>query len=675
VSGLAVRYQRDGRPADRPAVDAMLAAIPYRGPDGRWSWCHGAVALGYGQSAVTPEEQLEQQPHVCPRSGCALVADIRLDNRPEVLAQLPERLPAAASDAAVALAAYLAWGIAAFRRLLGDFAVVVWDPRREQLVCARDAGGQRGLFYWLEPRIFAAASEIHPLLLEPETPLAPNHDRIREFLTPINLYRNEKDHHQTFYQDIFAVPAGHALIVDARSSRLVCHTPPPAAVAIRYRRDEEYAEQYLALFQEVVRSRLRSVHPLGVLLSGGLDSSSIACVAQELYRAGRAVDRGFLGLSLVFPGMACDEQSLIGDIQAKYGFPTRLIPAPDTGGWLTVEPRGFQEAPNMGLPTLRDAVVGAAQAAGIRVLLTGDIADSYVGGSPLVFDALIRRGRLLEALRRLFAYRRMAREPLRTTVALHCLAPLLPRRLQIAIDLIAIQRRFAREQPWLVPAWMPAPLRQELVERHRAQQVAAERARRFANPGQEAEYQLLVPPEIARHPAPWSVEFWRPFADRRLQTFMLSIPPELKYAPHPATSDYYAGSKRLVRQALRGIVPESVRTRTTKTHFEAVFEASVERQWPAYEAVFGPGARPLVAGYGYIDHARFWERLMRLRSGEAGGDLLYLVQMISLETWLRALQLPRSRAVAVAAAPAVSATGCCIIKASSKGDVVKGAPV
>lgn len=652
MSGLAVRYYRDGRPADRPAVDAMLAAMPYRGPDGRWSWNHGAVALGHGMSAITPEEQAERQPHVCPRSGCALVADIRLDNRAEVLAQLPERLPAAASDAAVALAAYLAWGIDAFWRLLGDFAVVIWDPRREQLVCARDASGQRGLFYRLDPRTFTAASEIHPLLLEPAVPLAPNHDRIREFLTPINLYRNEKDQHQTFYQDIFAVPAGHALIVDARSSRLVRHTPPPAAVAMRYRRDEEYAEQYLALFQEVVRSRLRSVHPLGVLLSGGLDSSSIACVAQELYRAGRAVDRGFLGLSLVFPGMACDEQPLISDIQAKYGFPTRLIPAPETGGWLTVEPRGFQEAPNMGLPALRDAVVGAAQAAGIRVLLTGDVADSYVGGSPLVFDSLLRRGRLLEALRRLRAYQRTAREPLRTTLALHCLAPLLPRRLQVAIDLAAIQRRFAREHQWLVPAWMPTSLRQELIERHHAQQLAVGRARRFANPGQEAEYRLLVPPEIARHPAPWSVELWRPFADRRLQTFMLSIPPELKYAPHPAAPDYYAGSKQVVRQALRGIVPESVRTRTAKTHFEAVFEASVERQWPVYEATFGPGARPLVAGYGYIDRARFWERLNRLRAGEPAGDLLYVVQMISLETWLRALHLPRPQAVTIAAVPA-----------------------
>src|SRR5207249_1849001 len=107
---------------------------------------------------------------------------------------------------------------------------------------------------------------------------------------------------------------------------------PPAE--LRYRTDDEYAEHFLALFSEVVGARLRSSRPLGAMLSGGLDSSSVVCMAQELYRAGRADARGFTSFSLVFDGLECDERHLIGDIQAKYGFQARFVPPDGFYDWL-----------------------------------------------------------------------------------------------------------------------------------------------------------------------------------------------------------------------------------------------------------------------------------------------------------------------------------------------------
>jgi asparagine synthase (glutamine-hydrolysing) len=200
-----------------------------------------------------------------------------------------------------------------------------------------------------------------------------------------------------------------------------------------------------------------------------------------------------------------------------------------------------------------------------------------------------------------------------------------------------------------MPAWMPDALREDLADRHLTLCLETERRRRFASPSRHWEYDMLYPPEITRHPAPWPVEIWRPFADRRLHAFLLAVPPEQKYAPHPETDDYYAASKALVRRSMRGIVPESIRTRTSKTYFDAVFEAEMERAWPAFEAAFGPAARPEIARHGLVDRQAFWARLEHARGHLHGPDAAYILQVVALESWLRIFRLERSRRVAVPA--------------------------
>src|SRR5581483_2774076 len=117
-----------------------------------------------------------------------IVADVRLDNRAELLSQLDGLRQPTLSDANLILQAYEAWGLAMPARLLGDFAFVIWDPRQQRLIAARDTSGQRTLFYHLNQHRFAAASEIHQLLQDPTVPIAPNHERIRDGLVPINAF-------------------------------------------------------------------------------------------------------------------------------------------------------------------------------------------------------------------------------------------------------------------------------------------------------------------------------------------------------------------------------------------------------------------------------------------------------------------------------------------------------
>lgn len=649
MSGLAAVFHRDGRPSEAAAAWAMLDAIPYRGPDGMWVRTWETGALGFAKMAVTPEEELEQQPLVSPRTGCAIIADVRLDNRADLLGKLPNRPLPTASDAELILRAYEAWDSDAPRHLLGDFAFIIWDPRRQRLVCARDTYGQRGLYFRVDRGTFAAASEIHQLFQDPSVSIIPNEEHIRNSLVPINVFRHEQDQASTFYNEIYALPAAHLLVVDregVRTSRYWKFQPP---AELRYRFDSEYADHYLSLFSDVVRARLRSSRPLGALLSGGLDSSAIVCIAHELYRSGLATSHGFMSFSTTYEGLDCDERQYVQDIQAKYGFDLHYLTEGPSDGRLHLEPGGFLESPSMGVQSSVGDGLDAACRAGVRVLFTGEIADSCVGGSWLVFDSLLRKGQLRSFWRYLRHYDRLSTESLIKTISLYSLAPLLPlsvQRLMMSADILRTARR--QGQRW-VPSWMPGSLRDALIRRNLDAYLDTERHRQFSNPTRHLEHHLLYPPPISRHPAPWPLQISRPFADRQLHEFLLAIPPEHKFVPHHESDEVYAGSKRLVRDALQGILPESVRTRTGKTIFSSALESELKRQWPLYESVFGPLARSEVARRGWIDQTQLWERLKELRNGVGTdrGDLVYALRIAELENWFRTFNLPREQLVTV----------------------------
>lgn len=649
MSGLAVLFSRDGRPVDREEVGDMLRAIPYRGLDGLWARTFAPVVLGYAKLTITPEERSEEQPLVSPRTGCAIVADIRLDNRVELLAALPDPPISSASDAELVLRAYETWGADAAARLVGDFAFVVWDPRSQRLICARDGTGQRTLFYRANGHTFAAASEIQQLLQDPTVSIDANEQRIRDFLVPFNALRNQADCHETFYQGIFSLPAGHLLLVDSTNLKIQRYWELAPRSEIRYRTADEYSAHFKELFDQAVASRLRSVHCTSAMLSGGLDSSSIVCTAHQLYNSRKVAHRGFKSHSLVFGELECDEYDLIRDIQSRYGFDAEYLPVEQGQWWLNLAPPGFQESPSVGVSDGRDLIWKSAVDAGSRTILTGDLADGCILGSPLVFDSLLRQGKLRECQSRLGRFRRGATEPMWKTLLLGCALPLLPLTLAKQFR-IWMLRRHSRRGPKRLPLeWITAPLGEELMRRNNDLLIEAERRRRFSSPARHAEYLLLSPPETFRHPAGWPLEIWRPFSDRRLLEFLFAVPPEQKFEPHPETDEFYAGSKKILRNAMQGVLPDSVRTRKSKTIFSSAIVDVISRSWSTYEAAFGPGSNSEIAARGYIDRSRFWERLQLLRSGADLPEVIYIYHVIALETWLRSLRLSRTELTSVTA--------------------------
>ncbi len=393
---------------------------------------------------------------------------------------------------------------------------------------------------------------------------------------------------------------------------------------------------------------------MGAMLSGGLDSSSIVSTALHLARTGRGPAPDFTAYSLLYDGLECDERPLIRDVQTAYDLPVEYVSPEGYYQWLQEAPQGFRISPTVGVNE-RDAIFKVASGQGVRVLLSGDVADATIRGSLYDFDALLRQGRLSELRRYLDVYRESTGDRLLKVLALYCLRPYLPLPLQQRA-LQAFTRRSHGQVAWrLVPQWLPEAWRQDLSQRHLELSLEMEGQRRFGNETRHLTYLAITPPELAANPTGWPVEHWRPFADRRLHEFVLAVPPEQLYRPHPTAANFYAGAKRLLRESMRGILPESIRTRTAPTDFASVFEQDVQRRWSSYERVFGPVAQPEIASRGYVDHHRFWGKLVELHDGGAGADLIYVMRFVGLESWLRTFRLPRSVQVSYAGnGPAVA---------------------
>src|SRR3989441_814506 len=276
MSAIAGIVRLDGAPADRANLDRMLERLAHRGPDGHGS--HIADSCGLGPRMLwTPPQALHQRlPPPNSTGGPPPTADARIDNREELCSLLCA--PSTVTDADLILQAYARWGERCPEHLLGDFAFALWDARRGLLFCARDHFGVKPFYYHHRPgRLFAFASEIKGLLVLSDVPRRLNETRVADYLVPLL-----EDKEITFYEEIVRLPPAHRMVVTREGVRIDQYWTLDPEREIRMKSDAEYAAAFREIFTEAVRCRLRSAFPVGSMLSGGLDSSSIACVPREL---------------------------------------------------------------------------------------------------------------------------------------------------------------------------------------------------------------------------------------------------------------------------------------------------------------------------------------------------------------------------------------------------------
>jgi len=180
MSALAVIYNLDGRPVSREVLIRMRDASTLRGPDAATDWISKSAGLAHRILFTTPESLQERQPWKDESGGIVLMYAGRVDNRDDLRREfiahgLEPRNP---TDAELLLRAYQRWGEGFPERVLGDFAVVLWDEYRQTLLCARDTAGIGQLHYFTDGKVFLCTSEISQLFQYFDSPPVPNEGMI-----------------------------------------------------------------------------------------------------------------------------------------------------------------------------------------------------------------------------------------------------------------------------------------------------------------------------------------------------------------------------------------------------------------------------------------------------------------------------------------------------------------
>ncbi len=603
MSALAGVFHRDGRPVSPSLLQRLLAPVAHRGPDGARADVAGAVGLAHLSLCTTPEDHHDRQPLHDAASGLRLTFAGRLDNRDELAAALD---PAAdlrgAADSAYVLRAYERWGQDCPARLLGDFAFAIWDERRREVFCARDVIGIRPFVYHLTDRVFVWASECRQLLaagvVEPE----PNEGMVAEVLA--DEFRRTDE---TLFRGVSRLPPAHSMTVgeDRVAVRAYWRLDPEREV--RYAHDAEYDEHFRALFEDAVRCRLRTDRGVvAVSLSGGLDSSAVAGVAQSAARA--AGGPALAAFSMVFPDRpAYDESRYSAAVARMWDLEAHAVaPSPLDADRIRTDAARHMDVPELASDQLLGQVRERMRARGCRVVLTGLGGDQVLTGSVLHYADLLRRFHLAAAWSQ---YRSDARvgDAGWTPAALVTagVLPLLPAWFRAAAAPLARRWGYRR----IVPDWVaPGFAARVGLENRLRLQVPDPRPSSFARwdvcRSVASASQLQLTEAAERTTAEYGLEQRHPFFDRRLVEFCVAMPENQRWRGDR--------TKAVMRRALAPVLPPEVGRRRDKGDFSPQFIGQLDAL--GGEAFID---RLRVAELGWVDQARISAMFREMRRRHA----------------------------------------------------------
>lgn len=613
----------------RPGADSPRAEVErlLEGRTGAWRVTERPGACFAFDAAIPGSEEEGREDDVAeagtahdPRTGEDLLFSGRLDNRSELVAALdgvfhggscPQEHASHSGDAQLVLAALRAWGADGLGRLLGSFVFVRFDARGHRLLAVRDALGDRSLYTFRDGRRVVAASELPLVLGHPAVSRDVDETSLAHFFAV-----EAPPPGSTYFASVREVPPGHSVELSPDGEEARSYWPPASIDPIRHRCDADYVDAFRELLAESVRCRMPADAPVAVLMSGGLDSTSVAAAA-----AREASRRGSPGavhsISWVFDELPrADERRFLEPVVKRLGLVGHQIvgdrewPLRDLASWPV-----RAEAPWQGpYCRLQNAAYGVAREHGVRVLLTGEFGDHLFADTVFwLRDLLTDRGPAA------------AWRGLRGEVSRRGAASILrsgPLR-------SAVSRALGwRGRPSKPPAW--------LTPNARSRVAASRRAWRDAP--------FPLPPRDRVRPFPWildplcalasslehptarraGIDLRRPFRDRRLIEFMLAMPAHLLRRP--------GWTKWILREALRGVLPEPVRERRqVSTLLPLTARGLVEREAERVQEILG---RPDAQWRRHVDADWLVSTFpQRLAQGLDGVESVVAWQCLCYELW------------------------------------------
>ena len=386
IAGILTNSSQN--PPERAELAAMIATLHHRGPDGTGQLIDGAIGLAHARLSII-DIAGGQQPIHNEDLTVQVVFNGEIFNYVELRGELVERGHRfyTHSDTEVIVHLYEEHGERFVDHLNGQFAIALWDSRRQRLVLVRDRTGIRPLFYTEAAGRLVFASEVKALFALPEVRRSLDARALAEICTYWSPLAP-----RTAFEGVSSLPPGHVMVVEGNVRRLHRYwdwTFPDAQTgsADQDRPEADYADELRELLIDSVRLQLRADVPVGAYLSGGLDSSIVTSIIRNFS------DTPLRTFSLTFEDAEFDESAYQQELVDYLG--TKHTSIRCTRGDIAASfPRTIlhTESPIVRTaPTPLMLLSGHVREAGYKVVLTGEGADEVFGGYDLFKEAKIRR--------------------------------------------------------------------------------------------------------------------------------------------------------------------------------------------------------------------------------------------------------------------------------------------
>lgn len=602
----------DGADQITPVQLNKVARIldPY-GPD-----CHGkheasGLRMLFRGFHTTRESRGEEQPRVG-RTGFILMWDGRLDNRLELIRQLGGVPAPDESDLAIVCESYEHWGTGCFARIIGDWAISIWEPRERRVILARDPIGTRHLYYTVDGRALVWSTLIDAVLATVIQKPELDEEYIAGWLVFSPSVRLSP------YRGIQPVPPSCYVSVQNGKATVKKYWDFDPAKKTRFAHDRDYEEQFRELFSQAVRRRLRSDTAILAELSGGMDSTSIVCMSDMILAKGEGETPRLDTVSFYDDSEPnWNEREYFAEVEKKRGRTGCHI---DVSGQ-SIFNLDFTGAHFSGLPggycpptVMSEQFATLVARQGNRVLLSGVGGDETTGGVPSATPELAdllasRRFRALAHKLKLWAINK--RKPWFHLFweALHGFLP---------PALVGLPK-YRRPGSWL---------QRDFIQSNKHALAGYESRWLFFGPdptfqinidtlnglrGQLASISLPNPPYEKRYP----------YLDRDFLEFVFSVPREQMVRP---------GQRRsLMRRALDGVVPDAILRRRRK----AFVSRNPLIEFKRHSAYVVSLTQHLVAeSLGVADSSGVMKAIEDACQGKEI-PLAHLLRVFVLESWLR----------------------------------------
>ncbi len=561
MSGIAGIYSFNNSIVQEKQLETLLSKISHRGLEGCRLWRSGHVGFVHCLSVTTPEDAGKLYPYQDTLTQIVITADARIDNRNDLIEKIGiSDNPYSLSDSKLIVEAYKKWGTNCPVELIGDFSFAIWDPTQNHLFCARDHIGTRPFFYTISDKYIAFSSDIRSLTILPEISSTIDDTKMADFL---NLrVENNSD---TFFKNIKRLSPATSMVFTSSKKRFVTYWDVADIEPCHKKNNDEYAEEFKSVFFEAVQCRLRSSSRIGYNFSGGLDSSAVLSSAKVL----RQYSRKLQAFSFNFNWLPDGHLDKIDELKYQ-------LAMVNEGNVEHNCINGNQHKPFGDLPShlnyhgepfffphlyLNGEIWKLAGEKNIRVMLDGLDGDSVISHGYEHLQHLALGLNIPELFRQLKYLSLEQKIPLKNSSYSYIIYP------YMRAPLASLYKRIKGEfypltnvndiisKDFAVATKLPQRSVPELLSFYSARKM---HYKKLVNP------LLTTALEMTNNfSAQLGIENRSPFFDRRLMEFCFSLPSDQKLQN--------GRSRFVLREAMKNIMPEKIRTRVGKSNLTPGF--------------------------------------------------------------------------------------------------------